>query len=56
MGGGQSTGIKKKAPSGRNYRPPDVRQKSRYEPEETNIYSSQNDASIDKVRPSDRYI
>lgn len=56
MGGGQSADVKKKAASGRYYRPPDVRQKSRYEPEETNIFSSQNDASIDKVRSSNRII
>lgn len=41
---------KKKGVGGKYYRPPDVRQKDRYEPEESLNLSSQNDSSIDKVR------
>lgn len=43
---------KKKGVGGKYYRPPDVRQKDRYEPEESLNLSSQNDSSIDKVRSS----
>jgi hypothetical protein len=35
--------------NGRFYRPPDARQKDRFDPEEDASYASQNDASIDKV-------
>ena len=53
MGLGNSIAIKKKrGVGGKYYRPPDVRQKDRYEPEESLNLSSQNDASIDKVRSS----
>lgn len=48
---GNSIAIKKKkGVGGKFYRPPDVRQKDRYEPEESLNLSSQNDSSIDKVR------
>ena len=51
MGVGNSVAVKKKKDaSAKFYRPPDVRQKDRYEPEETSIFSNQNDSSIDKVR------
>lgn len=51
MGVGNSIAVKKKKDaSAKYYRPPDVRQKDRYEPEETSIFSNQNDSSIDKVR------
>ena len=56
MGAGNSIAVKKKKdPSAKFYRPPDVRQKDRYEPEETSIFSNQNDSSIDKVRKQLRY-
>ena len=49
MGLVNSIVLKKKKGNGKYYRPPDVRQKDRYEPEESLNLSSQNDASIDKV-------
>lgn len=57
MGLGNSIAIKKKkGVGGKYYRPPDVRQKDRYEPEESLNLSSQNDSSIDKVRSSVLFI
>ena len=46
-------GYSKEVPKKRNatyYRPPEVRQKDRYDPVEKSTFTSQHDASIDKVR------
>ena len=46
-------GYSKEVPKKRNatyYRPPEVRQKDRYDPVEKSTFTIQHDASIDKVR------
>jgi hypothetical protein len=51
MGAGSSTVTKadRKSKSVNYYRPPQVRQKDRYDREESMTFTSQHDASIDKV-------
>jgi hypothetical protein len=51
MGAGSSTVTKevRKSKSVNYYRPPQVRQKDRYDREENTTFTSQHDASIDKV-------
>ena len=50
MGSGNTKMSMQEEAAPKYYRPPDVRQKDRYDPVENSTLSNQFDASIDKVR------